>query len=199
MELVKLYDSINDMLTSGGLPIQYDIKAELTKLEQALSGPNQQAILDFWQSHGAQDYLDFRAYMLLDDLKTRYERENNFENSAEATAMMSKALSHFETLLLLRQSSVRPGDVIWSTPPFKLTLFYAFMIDANVRTVVWDDQVELFTRVPRVQRSVQEFANRKVFDEFRSARGWYAGTPLDSNLNGSALTDKINAWLKLDW
>jgi len=199
MQLIKLYDAINDMLESAGLPAAYDIEAELRKLEQALAGQNQQAILDFWQSHGAQDYLDLRAYLLIRHVKTQYDRDNKFEQSDEATAAIKQALKHFETLLLLRQGSVRLGDVIWSTPPFKLTLFYAFMLEANLDTLVWDDQIALFRHVPMVRQSMTEFANRKVFDEFRSARGWYAGTPLDFSLNGNALTDKINAWLKNDW
>ena len=59
--------------------------------------------------------------------------------------------------------------------------------------------VDLLEKNQFVKDAMREFTSRKVFDEFRSPRGWFAGTPLDFKLNGSAATDKVNSWLKMDW
>jgi hypothetical protein len=100
---------------------------------------------------------------------------------------------------LLRQGALRSGDVAWQASPFKLNIFYAFMLEANLHVLVWDDVVPLFRSHPLVVKATQELTDRKVFDEFRQPKGWYAGTPLDFGLNGSGLNDKINAWLKTEW
>lgn len=166
----------------------------MANLEKQLSGSNHQRILEFWQSHGAQEYLDFLAYRLITQIN-----EEKSPNPDQVASQTTDVIRLYERLLLLRQRALKAGEVQWSAPPQKLTLFYAFMLDANLRTLVWADMADLFEANPAIKNVLNEFTNRKIFEEFRSPRGWFAGTPLDFNLNGSAAVEKVNAWLKTDW
>jgi hypothetical protein len=198
-QFIKFEDTINDLSSSIGLSKPYDVDAELNAFELQLARPSQQAILEFWQSHGAQEYLDFQSYRLISALNEEYRHDPDSDLQRERVETIKRILSFYETLLLLRQGSLKSGEVEWSSPPYKLTLFYAFMLDANARTLVWEDVATLFTTSPSIKTAMSEFTNRRVFEEFRFPRGWYAGTPLDFSLNGSAVADKINSWLRTDW
>lgn len=195
-QLIKFEDEINDLEADAGNsnPNRYDIKLALANLEKQLSGSNHQRILEFWQSHGAQEYLDFLAYRLITQIN-----EEKSPNPDQVASQTTDVIRLYERLLLLRQRALKAGEVQWSAPPQKLTLFYAFMLDANLRTLVWADMADLFEANPAIKNVLNEFTNRKIFEEFRSPRGWFAGTPLDFNLNGSAAVEKVNAWLKTDW
>jgi hypothetical protein len=174
---------------------RYDVKVALASFDRALASAEQGAVLKFWQSHAAQEYLDFQSYNLISNLNQSGDpaSKDNAENTIKS------AMLNFEKLLLLRQGALRSGDVAWEASPFKLNIFYAFMLEANLHVLVWDDVVPLFRSHPLVVKATQELTDRKVFDEFRQPKGWYAGTPLDFGLNGSGLNDKINAWLKTEW
>jgi hypothetical protein len=198
-QLIKFEDEINDLSGSIELPKSYKIEKELDAFEVRLKAASRKAVLEFWQSHGAQEYLDFLSYRLIAKVNEENHQDPKLDAQPARAESIQLILESYGKLLLLRQSSLQSGDVEWSTPPYKLTLFYAFMIDAKVQTLVWKDVVELYTSSSSIEAAMAEFTNRKVFEEFRSPRGWYAGTPLDFRLNGSAVSDKINTWLKSDW
>ena len=194
-ELIKLKDVINDLRAELGLQAAYDVDAELEKFELEISGTHLDKILDFWQSHGAQEYLDFSAYRLIDRTNSAVQAGSGTQTADS----VDKIIKLYETLLLVRQSGLRSGEIQWSAPPQRLTLFYAFMLDARLSTLVWPDVASLFQSNSQIKNSVAELTNRKAFEQFRTPNGWFAGTPLDYTLNGSATLEKINSWLKIDW
>lgn len=184
VQRIRLQDTINELAGQK----RYDIVAEISKLDQALeTAPDEKKVLRFWQSHGAQEYLDFKSYRILSDPKNR------------ASGRIEEAISYYETLLLLRQGSIRPGEIIWNVTPFKLNLFPAFMLASQLKSLAYKHHIELFEGAPEIASVIKHMTERKAFEEFRSPRGWYAGTPLDVAINGSAVTEKINTWLKEDW
>lgn len=195
-QLIKSEDGINELENEIGASDRYDIDLALHNLEIGLAGPDHRRILDFWQSHGAQEYLDFRAYRQISKINATKPVDRDPKAVDDALLEVTRS---FDALLLLRQSALKPGEVQWSAPPQKLILFYGFMLDANLRTLVWSDMAQLFETTDAVTAAMKELTNKKAFDEFRSPRGWFAGTPLDFGLNGSAAADKVNAWLKADW
>jgi hypothetical protein len=196
-QLIKFEDDLNELIDMSTGRGHFDIKNKLQEFEKRLYGPDHQPIIDFWQSHGAQEYLDFKAFALINQVNSAGPKVDASSLSAD----VAEIVKMFETMLLIRQSRLKPGEIQWSTPPQKLNLFYAFMLDANIKSLIWPDMMDLLdTHAPDPLKSaLKELTNRRVFEGFRSPQGWYAGTSLDFGLNGSSVAAKMNEWLKTDW
>jgi hypothetical protein len=195
---IRLQDRINELSGSVGRAEPYNIDLETAALDQRIKQTKDElAVLSFWQSHEAQEYLDFKAYRM--QCKLHLCDDKPPLPGLVSQDQLTELMSLYETLLILRQGSLHAGDVIWNETPFKLNLFAAFMIEANLQSLAWPDQVALFTGSSDLKTAMAELTSRKAFEQFRTVSGWYAGTPLDFNLNGSAAADKIDHWLKSDW
>lgn len=209
--ILKMREAVASAGATPEFPTSFDLDAALAAFEAKLHGLTSAEAVNFYRRHAYQEYVDFLAYL---DTKKIFECLQKTGQATPPTAdctstrideLLNSSMDNYRKILMLRLRLAKSGTVIWHTTPSKLTLYHLFArqygFPTNVTSSIFSalDKACDSDEKQHVVKRLTKFVELPAFSAFRNPSTWAKSSPLDYDLEGSSLVDKLDQWLLQNW
>ena len=164
---------------------------EIQSIEHRISTLDQESLVWLFQTDAYQEFLDFKIKIAI--------TQHDSPKQEHTKSTIENVVGDIRRLLALRMTISIDKEIRWLRPPQKMDTFRMFMAKGGFMPVDSNNLLNFLAPAGHMADELDALFSAPAFQPFLTPQAWYTSTPLDLSLQGAALREAFENWLRRGW